>query len=58
MLTEKDNIYGPRLDVDICIYLEPEWPLFLKVNSPKQDLFQSKQGSFGFQVPIHLGSLE
>ena len=32
------------------IYLEPKWPLFLKVNPPKQGLFQSKQGSFGFQV--------
>ena len=25
--------------------LEPKWPLFLKVNLPKQGLFQSKQGS-------------
>ena len=29
-------------------YLEPNWPLFLKVNPPKQCLFQSKRGSFGF----------
>ena len=29
--------------------LEPQWPLFLKVNPPKQGLFQPKQGSFGFQ---------
>ena len=36
----------------INIYLEPKWPLFLKVNPPKQGLFQSKQGSFGFQVVI------
>ena len=28
--------------------LEPNWPLFLKVNPPKQGLFQSKQGSFRF----------
>ena len=28
--------------------LEPNWSLFLKVNPPKQGLFQSKQGSFGF----------
>ena len=26
----------------IYIYLEPKWPLFLKVNPPKQCLFQSK----------------
>ena len=31
-------------------YLEPNWPLFLKVNPSKQGLFQSKQGSFRFQV--------
>ena len=30
------------------IYLEPIWPLFLKVNPPKHRLVQSKQGSFGF----------
>ena len=29
-------------------YLKPNWPLFLKVNPPKQGIFQSKQGSFGF----------
>ena len=29
-------------------YLEPNWPLFFKVNPPKQGPFQSKQGSFGF----------
>ena len=34
----------------IYIYLEPKWSLFLKVNPPKQGFFQSKQGSFGFQV--------
>ena len=31
------------------IYLEPQWPLFLKVNPPKQGPFQSTQGSFGFR---------
>ena len=40
----------------ICIpyiYLEPQWPLFLKVNPPKQGPFHSKQGApFGFQVYI------
>jgi len=34
-------------------YLEPKWPLFLKVNPAKQGLFKPKQGApFGFQVPI------
>ena len=34
-----------------CIYIsEPKWPLFLKVNPPKQGLFQARQRSFGFQV--------
>ena len=32
----------------LYIYLEPNWPLFLKVNPPKQCPFQSKQGPFGF----------
>ena len=34
----------------IALYncLEPNWPVFLKVNPPKQGLFQSKEGSFGF----------
>ena len=36
----------------IYVYLEPKWFLFFKVNPPKQGLFQSKQGSFGFQVYI------
>ena len=36
----------------IYIYLEPQWPLFLKVNPLKQGLVLSKQGSFGFQVYI------
>ena len=30
------------------IELEPKWPLFLKVNPPKQGSFQAKQVSFGF----------
>ena len=36
----------------IYIHLEPNWPLFLKVNPPKEGPFHSKQGSFGFQVYI------
>ena len=32
------------------IYLEPVCPLFWEFNPPKEGLFQSKQGSFGFQV--------
>ncbi len=43
-------IYIATSIVTYYIYLEPKWPLFLKVNPPKQGLFQSKQGSFGFQV--------
>ena len=34
----------------IYIYLEVVCPLFLALTPPKQGLFQSKQGSFGFQV--------
>ena len=34
-------------------YLEPVCPLFWWLNPSKQGLFQSKQGSFGFQVYIH-----
>ena len=38
------------------IYLEPKWPLFLKVNPPqKQGPFPSKQGApFGFQVTLDI----
>ena len=35
------------------IYLEPVCPLFWGLNPPKQGLFQSKQGSVGFQVYIY-----
>ena len=35
-------------------YLEPVCPLFLAMAPPKQGLFQSKQGSFGFQVYIYI----
>ena len=35
------------------IYLEPMCPLFVGFNPPKQGPFQSKQGSFGFQVYIY-----
>ena len=41
-----------RCSCTICTYryLELNWPLFSKVNPPKtRPLFQSKQGSFGFQ---------
>ena len=37
---------------DFYNYLEPVCPLFWGFNPPKQGLFQSKQGSFGFQVGI------
>ena len=33
------------------MYLEPVCPLFWWLNPSKQGRFQSKQGSFGFQVP-------
>ena len=33
-------------------YLESVCPLFWWLNPPKQGLFQSKQGSFGFQVGL------
>ena len=36
----------------ILLFLEPQWPLFLKVNHSKQGLFHSKQGSFGFQIHL------
>ena len=39
----------------ICnIYLEPDCPLFWWLNPSKQGLFQSKQGSFGFQAYIDI----
>ena len=38
----------------IYIHLEPVCPLFLGFNPPRQGLFQSKQGSFGFQVYISI----
>ena len=43
------------MHIYIYIYLpiEPKWPLFLKVNPSKQGLFQSKQGSFGFERYVY-----
>ena len=41
---KQDYVY-----IHICIYLEPICPLFLGLNPSKEGLFQSKQGSFGFQ---------
>ena len=39
----------------VWAYLEPAWNLlFWWLNPPKQGLFQSKQGSFGFQVYIYI----
>ena len=40
----------------MCVYihLEPVCPLFWGFNPPKEGLFQSKQGSFGFQVYIYI----
>ena len=31
-----------------CVYLESKWPLYLKINPPKQVLFQSKRGRGSF----------
>ena len=42
------NIYI-YIRIYIYIHLEINWPLFLKVNPPKQGLFQSKQWSFGIR---------
>ena len=40
-------------------YLEPQWPLFLKVNPWKEGLSSNQnQGSFGFRVCLRLSSLE
>ena len=36
------------------IYLEPVCPLFWGFNPPKEGPFQSKEGSFGFQVYIYI----
>ena len=53
-MTETGETFPEKTYIDICvniyiyIYLEPNWPLFLKVNPPKQGPFQAKQGSFGF----------
>ena len=49
---KQSNYYNYLLSDLTCNYLEPKWPLFLKVNPPKQGLFQPKQGSFGFQVAL------
>ena len=47
------NIYINRY-IYIYTYLEPQWPLLLEVNPPKQGLLEPKQGSFGFQVCIYI----
>ena len=44
---KESKILEPK---ELSIYLEPICPLFLGFNPPKQGPFQSKQGSFGFQV--------
>ena len=46
---ELRHLLSPR-----CIYLEPQWPLFLKVNPPKQGPFQSKRVIFRFPVCIYI----
>ena len=57
--TKRQTFYISRRSryIYIYIYLEPKWPLFLKVNPPKQGLFEPKQGApFGFQVYIYIHS--
>ena len=44
------NLRNLKIYIHIYIYLEPVWGL----NPPKEGLFQSKQGSFGFQVYIYI----
>ena len=36
-----------NLHIYIYIYLEPNWPLFLKVNRPKQGPFNQNNGHLG-----------
>ena len=45
---------NPPQKKKIHIYLEPFCPQFWWLNPPKQGLFQSKQGSVGFQVYIYI----
>ena len=42
------------ISIYIYVYLEPVCPIFWGFNPPKQGLFQSKQGSFGFQVYVYI----
>ena len=42
------------VNVGIFFFLEPVCPLFLVLNPPKEGPFDSKQGSFGFQVCIYI----
>ena len=53
------SLHGVRASVLPLTYipLEPNWPLFLKVNPPKEGPFHSKQGSFGFQAFITFGDI-
>ena len=51
------DYYDPGPGGYIYIYLGPVCPLFWWLNPPKQGLFQSKHGSFGFQVYIYILTL-
>ncbi len=50
------NYHVLRFLLYMCIYLEPQWPLFLSVNPWKQGLFPSK--TMGIWVPgMHIWAL-
>ena len=52
----QDAVVTTRMTLIIykySIYLQPVCPLLWGFNPPKEGPFQSKQGSFGFQVYIH-----
>ena len=51
-LLQPSNLFPTEKSWWIHKFLELKWPLFLKVNPPKQGLFQPKQGSFRFQVQL------
>ena len=49
-----NKVGNPSNFLYIYIYLDPVCPLCWWFNPPKQGLFHSKQGSFGFQVYIYI----
>ena len=48
---------SPAVRIFLCVHMHtcnPNDLYFWQVNPPKQGLFQSKQGSFGFQVYVYI----